>query len=200
MRTRSLTVSVALTGAEDEGKHLAIGIKNHKSVIADFTEELSATEERLCVVAHSLVELNASVAKAMNTRQVEHSEFFTATTNNVATSKMLRLAINSPNKSYAHCTRQYRRPVVHSRMKIVLEDLTAQETMITWRDKDGVNYWTESQDELLNTAAIVNDCVIWSMVKTTASRTRQVRKRATGGARFRLGRPAREGDQAEEEC
>ena len=106
----------------------------------------------------------------------------------------------STSSTRQHCTRQHRRPVVHNRTKILFEDLTAQETTITWRGKDGVNYCTESQDELLNTAAIVNDCVTRFKVKTTASRTRQMRKRATGGASFHLGRPHREGDQFEEGC
>jgi hypothetical protein len=87
--------------AEDEGKSLAIDIKSHKSGIADFSEQLDATGERLDAVSKSIAELDASVAKATKIRQDEHAEFVTVTANNAATSKLLGLAINRLNKFYA---------------------------------------------------------------------------------------------------
>ena len=68
--------------SEDEGMSLAIDIKSHQSTIADFTEQFTATEERLSTVAKSIVELDASVAMATKIRQDEHSEFVRVTVNN----------------------------------------------------------------------------------------------------------------------
>ena len=100
----------------------------------------------------------------MNMRQVEHSEFVTATANNAATSNILGLAINRPNMFYA--------PTLHKT-----------------RPKARCSKSTDDLIRGLDSAGD-DDHLAWQ----------GWRELPTGGARFHLGRPHREGDQVEEGC
>merc|ERR1712136_271492 len=86
---------------EDEAKVLAHQIAGHKDTIEDYEEQLSNTETRIAAVQKSISELDASVAKATEIRQKQHSEFVTLTANNAAATQLLKLAINRLNKFYA---------------------------------------------------------------------------------------------------
>jgi len=86
---------------EDEAKVLAHQIAGHKDTIEDYEEQLSNTETRIAAVQKSVSELDASVAKATEIRQKQHSEFVTLTANNAAATQLLKLAINRLNKFYA---------------------------------------------------------------------------------------------------
>ena len=72
---------------------------SHKNARVDFTDQLSATGERLETVA-SRIELDANVTEAMKIKQDEHAELVNVTANNAAISKPLVLAINRRNKFY----------------------------------------------------------------------------------------------------
>merc|ERR1719323_2737957 len=86
---------------EDEAKVLAHQIAVHKDTKEDYEEQLSNTETRIAAVQKSISELDASVAKATEIRQKQHSEFVTLTANNAAATQLLKLAINRLNKFYA---------------------------------------------------------------------------------------------------
>ena len=86
---------------EDEAKVLAHQIAGHKDTMEDYEEQLSNTETRIAAVQKSISELDASVAKATEMRQEQHSDFVTLTANNAAATQLLKLAINRLNKFYA---------------------------------------------------------------------------------------------------
>jgi len=87
--------------SEDEAKVLANEISGHRGTIEGYEEQLTNTATRIAAVHKSISELDASVAKATEIRQTQHSDFVTLTANNAAATQLLKLAVNRLNKFYA---------------------------------------------------------------------------------------------------
>ena len=84
--------------SEDEAKVVAHQIVGPRDTLEVCEEQLSNADDRIAVVQKSTSELHASVAKAFQIRQTQHSELVTLTANTVAVTHLLKVAINRLNK------------------------------------------------------------------------------------------------------
>ena len=83
---------------EYDAKAIARTITVVKDDTQELQDRLSETVSGIAVVQKSVVELDASVAKATEIRQKQHAEFVALTTQNACATELLKNAVNRLKK------------------------------------------------------------------------------------------------------